>query len=133
MLARHVSGLTGPSSGAFYKLYYHIPNLQIQLVKRSLQYQILQVVLISRECAMRWRDFILPQHKTTSSSSSSSTLQSNADLHFLHGLLQGNSTFWLLFPVWNFAIINICYFVTAGRGVLPHTKVCEYSFYKRSW
>ena len=50
MLARHDSDLTGPSSGTFYKLYlqilyvvirvlldtyYHIPNLQIQLVQNA--------------------------------------------------------------------------------------------------
>ena len=35
MLARHVSDLTGPSSGAFYKLYYHIPNQQIELVQNA--------------------------------------------------------------------------------------------------
>ena len=46
MLARHVSDLNGPSSGAFYKLYLqiwyvvirvlqHIPNLHIQLVKNA--------------------------------------------------------------------------------------------------
>ena len=44
MLARHVSDLTGPSSGAFfYKLYvqiwyvpyYHIPNLHILFVQNA--------------------------------------------------------------------------------------------------
>ena len=51
MLTRHVSDLTGPSSGAFlqavfadwyvvirveyYAQYYHIPNLRIQLVKNA--------------------------------------------------------------------------------------------------
>ena len=42
MLVRHVSDLTGPSSGAFYELYlqiwyeyYHIPNPQIQLVQNA--------------------------------------------------------------------------------------------------
>ena len=33
MLARHVSELIGPSSGAFYKLYLQILYVVIQLVK----------------------------------------------------------------------------------------------------
>jgi hypothetical protein len=35
-------------------------------------------------------------------------LQTNADLHCLDGLLPVNSVFFSLFPVFNFAFINIC-------------------------
>ena len=41
MLARHVSDLTGPSSGAFYKLYLHIWYVVIRvLLDTSSRYEV---------------------------------------------------------------------------------------------
>jgi hypothetical protein len=42
------------------------------------------------------------------SSSSLMALQSSVDLHLLNGLLSVSSVFWPLFPVCNFAMINVC-------------------------
>ena len=59
MLARRVSGLTGPSSGAFYELYSQIWYVVIRvLLDTSSRYEV-TAGLIKTLCVSCWTEYIL--------------------------------------------------------------------------
>ena len=66
-------------------------------------------------------------HFSSSSSSSQMALQSTADLHLLKGLLPVSSVFFSLFPICNFAFINI-YLYTIPHSKLLSSTLISYPF-----
>ena len=63
MVARHVSDLTGPSSGAFYKLYLQIWYVVIrELIDTSSRYEVVGRTFIKKLCVSCWTAYILQLH-----------------------------------------------------------------------